>query len=555
MRITNRNQIMSQLRNMNTTLNNLTNSNNRMSSQRKFNHAYEDVASATKAMRLRKSIRDKDFYLNNIRDARGRINSAEDALQTSVDILRTVTDRVEQALNGTYAEDDRMKIATEIGNLQEEVLSLMNSSYTDHFVFDAAGGAVKGEQPFKEMLVDVPKFVTKEVPVMAEPVITQETVNIQEPTVPLYDKHGNQIEEGIPGETYYLHYYGEQTGEMCEQEIRVGDVAEDGFPYFAPGTKQVDVVHQRYQYQVGEGQTVYKADGTLAGEGEKFTIDDGPFYSADPTAPGANLANIQIAPGTDSQFEQVMRTEKVQETREKLDANGNKIPLVDEQGRQVLDEKNRPVWEMEGVMEQRKTLTYHGMPVDELQFNKETGKVEWYQFDENGIVQKDPATGKLLYGEIPYNEQNYIDIGLGHKLVNTKDGQKINPETVFQFTLSGAEVFGLGTTDGMSNNMYSLMGEIVESLEANDMETLGSQFDHLKNVRATLLTNLTEIGVRTNFLDDMENIHKNDKLNFQTRQTDIEAVDLAEEAMYNKNHEMAWMVTLQLGSKDRKSVV
>ena len=124
MRISNRNLIMNQLRNMNTTLANFTNSNNRMTSGRKFDHAYENVADATRAMRLRKSIRDKEYYITNIRDARGRLNSAEDAIQTTVNILRSVTDRVEEALNGTVPEEDRKKIATEISNLQEEVLEI-----------------------------------------------------------------------------------------------------------------------------------------------------------------------------------------------------------------------------------------------------------------------------------------------------------------------------------------------------------------------------------------------------------------------------------------------
>lgn len=556
MRISHRNQMMSQLRNMNTTLSNLTNSNNRMSSQRKFDNAYEDVAAATKAMRVRKNIRDKDFYMENIRDARGSINSAEDALQTSVNILRTVTDRVEQGLNGTYTLEDREKIATEISNLQEEVLALMNSSYTDHFVFDAAGGAVKGEQPFKETLVDVPVFEDVTVPVTKE-VVEPETIQVHKPNVTLYDKHGNMITEGKEGETYYLHSYGEQTAELCQQKATVSgtdSVDEDGNAYFNTENKVIDTVRREQAYEIPDNVTIFRQDGTLVPAGTLVSKSEAPLYDIDINT--LNQADPDYADqlaahkiNFDHDLKALTETKRVQKTEDLVDENGQKVQLTDKDGRPVYNEDGSPAYVQKGITEKRKTLSYHGMPVDELQYNKETGKVEWYKFDENGVVQFDPDTGKPLYEEIPYNEQNYIDIGLGHKFMPTKDGQKINPETVFQFTLSGAQVFGLGKTDGMSNNMYSLLGEIVTSLKNDDMDTLGKQFDHLHVVRSTLLTSLTEIGVRTNFLDDMESIHKNDKLNYQTRQRDLEAIDLAEESMYNKNHEMAWMVTLQLGSK------
>lgn len=119
-----------------------------------------------------------------------------------------------------------------------------------------------------------------------------------------------------------------------------------------------------------------------------------------------------------------------------------------------------------------------------------------------------------------------------------------------QFTNSGIEVFGLGMSDnGLPNNLYSFMGEVHKALDTNDVSSMNQLLGHLPDVRSTLLVSLTEIGVRSTFLDDMESIHSKDKLNYQSRQTDIEAVDLAEESMYNKNHEMAWMVTLQMGSK------
>lgn len=468
MRISNRNMYMSQIRNMDVTLNNLTNSNNRMTSGRKFSHAYEDVAAATKAMRLRKSLRDKDFYMDNIRDARGRVNSADDALQTSVKVLRDVQEGLTQALNGTYSESDRKIIGGEVEKLQEEVLALMNSSYTDHFVFGATGGPTKGEPPF----------------------------TIGEPKIP----------QTVDGATFYSYTADPDKPQLYDIDGKVitdvGRTSEMKVPL-----------------------TLYTKDPTKLGTGE--TAADFAVDLMDPP----DFENYFVGKKFDNVTVQKMDYTYGDPTDpDKVTAENPAPPTVGS-----------------------KQLLYHGMPVDNMKYavvnGKTTGDVVWYNYDQTtGVVKNDPITGSG--SSIPYNGTSYIDIGLGHRLQNTPDGEKINPETVMQYTYSGVEVFGLGKADnGLSNNLYSFMGQVANALNTDDTAGLESMLNHVPNVRATLLSNLTDIGVRSNFLDDMEGIHTNDKLNYQTRQTAIEAVDLPEEAMYNKNHEMAWMVTLQMGGK------
>ena len=428
MRISNRNLIMNQLRNMSTTLGNFTNSNNRMTSGRKFDHAYENVADATRAMRLRKSIRDKEFYITNIRDARGRLNSAEDAIQTTVNILRSVTDRVEEALNGTVPEEDRKKIATEISNLQEEVLALMNTTYTDHPVFSGSGYDKKNVAPFQTQGNKL-----------------------------LY--HGMNVDQ---------LYYNKETGTY--QKPKYGDVDK----------KATDK----------DGKLLYNADGTPIYVPKK---DDNGHYDRTDTEATDKDGKITSFPVVNYDKTAVYYTQE-----------------------EYTEAKN-----------QDKKLQVF------------TCKGPWEQ--ESKIIG---------YEDMEYTSQNYLDIGVGHTFKQNENGtSSINPETVHQFTYSGVEVFGAGKTNGHANNVYTFLGEIVDSMNNNNMDLLGEQLNHIKDVRENLLTSITEIGVRTNFLDNMEDIHKNDLLNFQTRQKDVEAVDLPQEAMNNKNHEMAWMVTLQMGSK------
>ena len=502
MRISNRNLIMNQLRNMSTTLGNFTNSNNRMTSGRKFDHAYENVADATRAMRLRKSIRDKEFYITNIRDARGRLNSAEDAIQTTVNILRSVTDRVEEALNGTVPEEDRKKIATEISNLQEEVLALMNTTYTDHPVFSGSGYDKKNVAPFQTQGNKL-----------------------------LY--HGMNVDQ---------LYYNKEMGTY--QKPKYGDVdkqaEKDGkLVYIQDASGKDDITKPVYVPQKN-------AAGKYTPEQQK-DADGDLVYKA--TIPGTNTV-IYDAEGNPV-------------TKCVVDKDGKEIEILfyDKDGNAMMD-TNTPPEQMKGIpsytpvyipaLDENSNLTY--FPAVDKDGNLYETQEKYNAANPKPTELYKPVYEKKQeikdYEDMEYTSQNYLDVGIGHTFKQNADGTfSINPETVHQFTYSGVEVFGAGKTNGHANNVYTFLGEIVDSMNNNNMDLLGEQLNHIKDVRENLLTSITEIGVRTNFLDNMEDIHKNDLLNFQTRQKDVEAVDLPQEAMNNKNHEMAWMVTLQMGSK------
>lgn len=501
MRISNRNLIMNQLRNMNTTLANFTNSNNRMTSGRKFDHAYENVADATRAMRLRKSIRDKEFYITNIRDARGRLNSAEDAIQTTVNILRSVTDRVEEALNGTVPEEDRKKIATEISNLQEEVLALMNTTYTDHPVFSGSGYDKKNVAPFQTQGNK----------------LFYHGMNVDQL---VYDKKTGTYRKPI------YEYVDKQVTDEDGELVYIKDKNNNDVPVYKPSKNPPE--REIVGYEKVPVQATDK-------DGNKLFYDDGKTSST-PVMEENEKASINSITGKPYD-----------------------IVYIDDAGNKKIVDPNDVIYKTKDGDPKYVSAWNEGTPGTKLLY--------WPVVDKHGnevedIKDIDPTKNyyKCVYEQeqkikdhedMDYTSQNYLDIGIGHTFKQNQDGTfSINPETVHQFTYSGIEVFGAGRTDdGMANNVYTFLGEIVDSMNDNDMDRLGKQLNHIKDVRENLLTSITEIGVRSNFLDNMEDIHKNDLLNFQTRQKDVEAVDLPQEAMNNKNHEMAWMVTLQMGSK------
>lgn len=149
--------------------------------------------------------------------------------------------------------------------------------------------------------------------------------------------------------------------------------------------------------------------------------------------------------------------------------------------------------------------------------------------------------------EVPFNKHSYIDIGMGFQMDATGE---LDSRTALRATFSGLESFGFGTTaDGLPNNLYSLLGKIGEDVLSGNVDDMGESLTQLKSCQTKLLTHITDVGTLNAYIDQTAERLKNDTLNFQTVQNEIEAVPLSEEIMYNKDYEMAWMVTLQLGSK------
>lgn len=337
MRITNQMLSRNYLSRMNSNLRNLTSSNEKMASGRKFNNGYENVRDAGKALNIRTLIAGNERYQTTIRDVSGRAAAAEDGIRGTIEILRRSKDRVIEALNGTMAPEDREKIATELSRMQDEVFQIMNSQFSGKFLYAAAGNK----------------------------------------------------------------------------------------------------------------------EGTA------------PFTQAD---------------------------------------NGR--------------------------------LVYNGTMVDSMFKNYETGNPQHYVPDVNGV---------LVPQDIPFNKKNFVDIGAGFRIL--PDGN-VDPNTAHLDTYSGVECFGYGVNeDGVPNNVYSLLGRMVDTLNNNDMTGLEKTLNAVDDSLEFLLTTVTEVGTRATILDDASARLGNEYENLLSTQNKLEFIDLSQEIIHNKNYEMSWMVTLQLGSK------
>ena len=159
----------------------------------------------------------------------------------------------------------------------------------------------------------------------------------------------------------------------------------------------------------------------------------------------------------------------------------------------------------------------------------------------NGVLVDDAAAST----DFNENKVVYLDIGFGM----TSEPGGINAQTGIKISISGVDALGYGKDEtGEPNNIYSIISQIQEQLRAGDLEGSGNSLNHLKKSEEKLSACIAEIGTRQSTLDRAKDRLDAEAINLQSRQNDLEAVSLERESINNKSYEMAWMVTLQLGS-------
>jgi flagellar hook-associated protein 3 len=101
------------------------------------------------------------------------------------------------------------------------------------------------------------------------------------------------------------------------------------------------------------------------------------------------------------------------------------------------------------------------------------------------------------------NEKTFVDLGMGLKV---KADGSIDEQSVFDSSIPGISFMGYGTTDGtpdgVSNNLYTLLGQIADQLDSENfnMNTIKPYLDNLTKQTATTLSKITESGTKSNFL-------------------------------------------------------
>lgn len=185
--------------------------------------------------------------------------------------------------------------------------------------------------------------------------------------------------------------------------------------------------------------------------------------------------------------------------------------------------------------------------------------VEKYTFSNTSNstpITFDPITNKVLYNGIDvdsavlrsdFNDHKvFVDIGSGMKIASGI----LDPSTTAQLTTAAIDVLGFGTnSNGIPKNIISLLDAIVVDLKNNDSSKLDLYNQQLSDSQTNLLVSVTDIGARIKYVESSEARIDQELISLAKLQNNLEAVDLEEEVIFNKGHEMAWQISLQIGNK------
>lgn len=107
-------------------------------------------------------------------------------------------------------------------------------------------------------------------------------------------------------------------------------------------------------------------------------------------------------------------------------------------------------------------------------------------------------------------EETLINLGMGLKTTADANSTTINSQSAFNAAIPGISFLGFGNSDadgtGISNNLYTLMGQIADQLEKDDfsIDNISPYLDKFSKQGQALLGKITESGSKSNFLSTMK---------------------------------------------------
>ena len=145
-RVTQQTTARSTLANLQRNLSAMADLQNRLSGNTKITKPSDDPAGTATAMALRAGLRANKQASNNIDDGNGWLTTADDALQSSLDVLRQARDLTVQGSNtGSLTPQARDALASQIESLRQTMLGQANATYQGRTVFAGttdAGSAI-----------------------------------------------------------------------------------------------------------------------------------------------------------------------------------------------------------------------------------------------------------------------------------------------------------------------------------------------------------------------------------------------------------------------------
>lgn len=145
MRVTNNMITRNYLKSLNTNLKSMNASMQRIHSGRRFTKISENLSDGARALRVRDQLSDCNEQKALIRDAIGWTKNADTHLSSLNDmVIKINSEKIMKAKSGK-SEQERKVIGTEIGDLKNQMVQILNSKYAGRNIFGSSNNA---DNPF-----------------------------------------------------------------------------------------------------------------------------------------------------------------------------------------------------------------------------------------------------------------------------------------------------------------------------------------------------------------------------------------------------------------------
>lgn len=163
------------------------------------------------------------------------------------------------------------------------------------------------------------------------------------------------------------------------------------------------------------------------------------------------------------------------------------------------------------------------------------------------------ASGKLAYNGQDVDtgsfsaEHRYVDIGIG---LAVSSGGSVSSQTALDVAYSGAELLGTGVdANGFPNNLYNLLGEIADKIEAGDLDDIADYTAKLEERSDNMRMQYVAIGEKSNYISFFTDRLYGEKITATSKQTELEGLSIEEGAIMFAEQENMYSACLQMGTK------
>lgn len=498
---------------------NMLGSYTRIMTQRRFNRVSEDTINGTKAMTIRRHLRDLDIYDSNLSTVKQLFTEAEKSLdQVAHDCYISIEEQLTAATTGTHDQLDMNIFATTLDQISEQIVNVMNNDFGERQVF---GGTNNGSTPF-----GIGRFS-----------VTDSTGNVVYPPY-YYDYYvgAEATQKQVTAANDALQKLSDCNKNGTELSVVELQEVNDALRNVNIGVTQNDDGKYTAFIKTKNDDGNEESSVILDTEGAFGTLDCKVDDGATPDDPKTVTVTVQLKNGEE---------------------------------RTVMSGKENEIKSHLQLVDVPRCITYNGIPVDfdvtrkmtDASGNKfsindgDTFTVKklddrTYQWNEGTEVKPDVSAAVMGRDNsliFPGSKPIYVDIGLG---VKYDDNYDVDPQTVLDTSFNGAKILGCGLdNDGYSKNLAQLVLDAARALRNGDQATPNAIIDKANKANQNILIEIANLGSKYNNIEFYQSKNEDSKFNLRERQNLVEGTDMEYEISYWENLMAAYDASLKVGTQ------